>query len=152
MSMVTFQFTHPVWGATWGKLISQINQMSFNSRTPCGVRHKRSSWMFRNTVVSIHAPRAGCDRFKLLGLQLLSRFNSRTPCGVRHGSAVTIHEVRICFNSRTPCGVRRITSISNICIRLFQFTHPVRGATLECQYHLLTRTFQFTHPVRGATP
>ena len=34
---------------------------------------------------------------------------------------------------------------------LFQFTHPVRGATEE--YAQLTETikFQFTHPVRGAT-
>ena len=35
---------------------------------------------------------------------------------------------------------------------LFQFTHPVRGATLAWVTNPYTlRVFQFTHPVRGAT-
>ena len=33
-----FQFTHPVWGATAGDLYYPKYE-SFNSRTPCGVRH-----------------------------------------------------------------------------------------------------------------
>ena len=33
-----FQFTHPVWGATEVLLIVWIVLLSFNSRTPCGVR------------------------------------------------------------------------------------------------------------------
>ena len=56
-------------------------------------------------VVSIHAPREGCDRRRLTsGLVSLS-FNSRTPGGVR--LALT-HSVclPISFNSRTPGGVR----------------------------------------------
>ena len=36
--------------------------MSFNSRTPCGVRHCNTWHPLPNTTVSIHAPRAGCDR------------------------------------------------------------------------------------------
>ena len=78
-----FQFTHPVWGAT-----------------------KRSSWMFRNTVVSIHAPRVGrdddavvvfadldvsihaprvgCDTKVTQSSRSSTSFNSRTPCGARH--------------------------------------------------------------------
>ena len=33
----------------------------------------------------------------------------------------------------------------------FQFTHPVRGATVSPFRHCKGRSFQFTHPVRGAT-
>ena len=64
-------------------------------------------------VVSIHAPREGCDRRRLTsGLVSLS-FNSRTPGGVR--LALT-HSVclPISFNSRTPGGVR-LASILSAC-------------------------------------
>ena len=78
------------------------------------------------------------------------------------------------FNSRTPGGVRLICKISLLPLRLFQFTHPGRGATTKPKMrsapaevsihapregcdHLLFRLrcktikFQFTHPGRGAT-
>ncbi len=56
----TFQFTHPVWGATSRSKTSSNLLASFNSRTPCGVR-RSASWH----------------------LQHVGGFNSRTPCGVR---------------------------------------------------------------------
>ena len=34
---------------------------------------------------------------------------------------------------------------------MFQFTHPVRGATVIDEIESLQHKFQFTHPVRGAT-
>ena len=34
---------------------------------------------------------------------------------------------------------------------LFQFTHPVRGATIMMSDTVIAAIFQFTHPVRGAT-
>ena len=34
---------------------------------------------------------------------------------------------------------------------MFQFTHPVRGATEALQRKREEEWFQFTHPVRGAT-
>ena len=165
----------------------------FNSRTPCGVRPE-SIDPFRNSTVSIHAPRVGCDLpycVEVLALvvsihaprvgcdsapqhiaQSLASFNSRTPCGVRLEflfevllSAVSIHAPRVgcdsgavhtlcdkavsihaprvgcdssgsrcCrllrrFNSRTPCGVRPLTLSRSRVLWLFQFTHPVWGAT-----------------------
>ena len=33
----------------------------------------------------------------------------------------------------------------------FQFTHPVRGATILFKHAVYNSLFQFTHPVRGAT-
>ena len=79
--------------------------------------------------VSIHAPRAGCDRIILRVNVTITRFNSRTPCGVRLSYNIT----------------------RSLCI-MFQFTHPVRGATPKLSKAPRQSTsFQFTHPVRGAT-
>ena len=167
-----FQFTHPVRGATWRFQLANLDKR-FNSRTPCGVRRVQllmrrafQSFQFTHPVrgatgtragavaswlVSIHAPRAGCDLSTIsMGLRAKC-FNSRTPCGVRQPASPTpkrsstfqfTHPVRgatpteclhlsalISFNSRTPCGVRRHSRFSLIKILQFQFTHPVRGAT-----------------------
>ena len=168
----------------------------FNSRTPCGVRPQKACRRAGDGGVSIHAPRAGCDarspathtsltRFQfthpvrgatsqMLFLSLcLCCFNSRTPCGVRHPSS-RASTSRICFNSRTPCGVRHPAVLVTLVNLMFQFTHPVRGATsvdgsdtldtpvsihaprAGCDkgrvvYDEFRGEFQFTHPVRGAT-
>ena len=78
------------------------------------------------------------------------RFNSRTPCGVRPLRSAS--RSRSCsFNSRTPCGVRHLSTLLSSSAKLFQFTHPVRGATAELRKYIGDVMFQFTHPVRGAT-
>ena len=59
-----FQFTHPVRGATTAQRVNEIIK-SFNSRTPCGVRLECRPLLINSVVVSIHAPRAGCDISKL---------------------------------------------------------------------------------------
>ncbi len=56
----TFQFTHPVWGATAPQ--SGVN---------------------KTDNVSIHAPRVGCDVKCDATDETAKSFNSRTPCGVR---------------------------------------------------------------------
>ena len=172
-SLTRFQFTHPVRGATPNQTVD-----------------------LSVLVVSIHAPRAGCDfrwcrrlsavclfqfthpvrgaTSQMLFLSLcLCCFNSRTPCGVRHPSS-RASTSRICFNSRTPCGVRHPAVLVTLVNLMFQFTHPVRGATsvdgsdtldtpvsihaprAGCDkgrvvYDEFRGEFQFTHPVRGAT-
>ncbi len=102
-------------------------------------------------MVSIHAPREGCD------------------------SQAAISSKRSqCFNSRTPGGVRRTRGEVFAKTVEFQFTHPGRGATAESANLLpgrkvsihapregcdeddqadkvLPLRFQFTHPGRGAT-
>ena len=60
-SPMTFQFTHPVRGATIVEAPVVIPFLGFNSRTPCGVRHKADDPCAAYCFVSIHAPRAGCD-------------------------------------------------------------------------------------------
>ena len=129
-SIVRFQSTHPVWGATACR--QNIAQVA---------------------VISIHAPRVGCDRisgFKWVhpisfqsthpvwGATLQStsismlnilHFNPRTPCGVRHGGG-------------TCCGRRRSISIHA----------PRVGCDLTLPWLAAsTKKFQSTHPVWGAT-
>ena len=169
-----FQFTHPVRGATVLEYPYAGTQAGFNSRTPCGVRHILSYDWTPEEIVSIHAPRAGCDHIQLYHITILSSFNSRTPCGVRLTDGADDSRCYACFNSRTPCGVRRILTHTTMQTIKFQFTHPVRGATCkryplpkhpQCfnsrtpcgvrrhpyAYDHADDQFQFTHPVRGAT-
>ena len=86
--------------------LSHIDSLiSFNSRTPGGVRPliviiycKRTEFQFTHpgrgatkmgllvwvsSLVSIHAPREGCDLFQPTSYSSAKRFNSRTPGGVR---------------------------------------------------------------------
>ena len=55
-----FQSTRPVWGATWMRA-SVLMIGSFQSTHP--VRGATTSWAgtSRSDIISIHAPRAGCD-------------------------------------------------------------------------------------------
>ena len=100
----------------------------FNSRTPGGVRQSGSpvspvgaEFQFTHPgrgatppnypdltrqIVSIHAPREGCDVVTLC-----------SPC------------CRECFNSRTPGGVRLRMYTQESGCGMFQFTPPGRGAT-----------------------
>ena len=99
----------------------------FNPRTPCGVRPGRTA-------------RKGETPY----------FNPRTPCGVRLGVGHILYGL-LHFNPRTPCGVRRRGCRSRRARRIFQSTHPVRGATVCAAVTCGFEEFQSTHPVRGAT-
>ena len=130
-----FQFTHPGKGATRPTSAPRRTIVSFNSRTPGGVR--------RSSAISSYF---GCG------------FNSRTPGGVRpksrkglkryspfqfthpgRGATNFIREhtrkVRR-FNSRTPGGVRLLPHLFRNQDKKFQFTHPGRGATVSVAIHV----------------
>ena len=127
-TMCRFQFTHPVRGATYLILLySMWKVVSIHApRAGCDFQaYRRQS---SAPSVSIHAPRAGCDYSLKLITSRTRCFNSRTPCGVRH--IQLYHITVLCgFNSRTPCGVRLHSYIISYATKMFQFTHPVRGAT-----------------------
>ena len=56
-----FQFTHPGRGATQPYVDLDVQISGFNSRTPGGVRQALMAFHLFYKVVSIHAPREGCD-------------------------------------------------------------------------------------------
>ena len=145
-----FQFTHPVWGATTQHHRVLLGIRRFNSRTPCGVRLKDylhllalDAFQFTHPVwgatvrqdasggarqFQFTHPVWGATSERYSSLCISWSFNSRTPCGVRP-IKVKRDGLVIGFNSRTPCGVRLLTSRPWVTKRLFQFTHPVWGAT-----------------------
>ena len=147
-----FQSTHPVWGATWSGRRSGHFSGYFNPRTPCGVRLAFIANEVLSLVISIHAPRVGCDdktqkrtyhnalfqsTHPVWGATALSppslqsppNFNPRTPCGVRHvPNREMSRPKRISIHApRVGCDFTSTTS--SWCLARFQSTHPVWGAT-----------------------
>ena len=169
-----FQSTHPARGATPYWCVLARPAFHFNPRTPRGVRQVADGPPGDCVIISIHAPREGCDKAPLAGGTKERNFNPRTPRGVRRdGMSAPMRGGD--FNPRTPRGVRRSVMRSSICSnsisihapregcdtgrpmagassRLFQSTHPARGATLTAAATSSTgSSFQSTHPARGAT-
>ena len=81
----------------------------FNPRTPRGVRRGHVAHLRLDTVISIHAPREGCDMLDEKDLQAI---------------AISIHA------PREGCDYRRYSD-GRFAPR-FQSTHPARGATWKC--------------------
>ena len=80
-------------------------------------------------LVSIHAPRVGCDIYLQLVRLAVSCFNPRTPGGVRlqcFVSVVQLLSVSI-HAPRAGCDTICRSAIRNY--SRFQSTHPARGAT-----------------------
>ena len=125
--------------------------VGFNSRTPGGVRLSTRSVRAMFAIVSIHAPRVGCDtkrptrtyNFRVSihapweGCDMATCttpsspncFNSRTLGRVRQAKPRAYLRERG-FNSRTLGRVRRSAPWCACRRQWFQFTHPGKGATV----------------------
>ena len=102
-----FQSTHPARGATIAvKDCLQSPVISIHApREGCdGCIPQFPPQM---PSISIHAPREGCDRGEHRRCVGGHNFNPRTPRGVRRVSSFPGHFTSIHFNPRTPRGVRR---------------------------------------------
>ena len=105
---VQFQSTHPVRGATRRRLRALLRSThNFNPRTPCGVRPATASCCGFGRIISIHAPRAGCDNLRYIVIFRAIRFQSTHPVrgATRHRQLLRVWSNN--FNPRTPCGVRQ---------------------------------------------
>ena len=150
VTIIVFQSTHPLRGATICKVLIVMLYRYFNPRTPCGVR----------LII-----RQCCGG--------LMHFNPRTPCGVRLVScASSINSSD--FNPRTPCGVRHWPVLLQHMAAGISIHAPLAGcdpsagasrrgqkisihaplagcdsisALMEASFSI----FQSTHPLRGAT-
>ena len=97
-------------------------------------------------LLSIHAPRAGCDAEKIERKRTKQNFNPRTPCGVRRNLIGDKHfTVRISIHApRAGCDIALLDG--SVSLDTFQSTHPVRGATgsaaahMPCAYNFNPRT------------
>ena len=171
---VEFQSTHPVRGATQPSALQFHRSSHFNPRTPCGVRphvmpmfcpspadfNPRTPCGVRQRVrflavgclqISIHAPRAGCDRSSASAWKTAVRFQSTHP--VRGATSPRQHRMpTIRFQSTHPVRGATSSMTSGGRSSTFQSTHPVRGATTVAICAIWgSILFQSTHPVRGAT-
>ena len=86
----------------------------------------QSSFRIIATIISIHAPLAGCDRQLPAPLRRPSHFNPRTPCGVR-----------------LPKDGRRDRKNG------FQSTHPLRGATVQNRSNKIIPIISIHAPLAG---
>ena len=125
-----FQFTHPVWGATVKVPPCKVSRLvSIHApRVGCDTVERYLDYL---GYVSIHAPRVGCDKGVSTSDLLQRVFQFTHPVW----GATVAQEDRVAqegrFNSRTPCGVRLLATKSVLDSYKFQFTHPVWGATLQ---------------------
>ena len=123
-----FQFTHPGKGATSLSVLSTM-ALLVSIHAPwegCDCAQARSARA--ESEVSIHAPWEGCD-------------SNETIPKVGHWG----------FNSRTLGRVRQELLALSTISRVFQFTHPGKGATTRSLRAMFAIEFQFTHPGKGAT-
>ena len=77
--IMMFQFTHPGRGATNRSRFSDRLRDGFNSRTPGGVRRQQPYLQHQPYMVSIHAPREGCDPVPYFGYCLVGWFQFTHP-------------------------------------------------------------------------
>ena len=78
-------------------------------------------------------------------------FNPRTPCGVRRGLSELIYQIKKIFQSTHPLrGATHLYFLHDAHMG-FQSTHPLRGATGTMSSMPGPLGFQSTHPLRGAT-
>ena len=61
-----------MWGATARVVEALTEEYNFNPRTPCGVRPDMPAVQSADNVISIHAPRVGCDRVEVIIVDTLS--------------------------------------------------------------------------------
>ena len=101
-------------------------------------------------LISIHAPRTGCDRPGFVLLNDDEGFQSTHPArGATGPGGITRRKEK--FQSTHPArGATRLPQPPKPFMP-FQSTHPARGATMESPASVLPRIFQSTHPARGAT-
>ena len=148
-----FQSTHPGWGATPSQGVYCEGRVDFNPRTPGGVRHALASTTIGGGVISIHAPRVGCDELAS-GLNVpILYFNPRTPGGVRLEKSEIHFFKKHYFNPRTPGGVRHKGGRKPKAQKGISIHAPRVGCDdFDRELRLKTPKFQSTHPGWGATP
>ena len=87
-----FQSTHPARGATSDVQYWHACFGYFNPRTPRGVRRVSPSISLVDDIISIHAPREGCDHSIYCDRAIYKYFNPRTPRGVRQQTLLKSRE------------------------------------------------------------
>lgn len=165
----TFQFTFPVWGATTpilhltqysrfsihapcvGVIFARIRHTSthrnFNSRSPCGERHRSNYYCdIIDNLFNSHSPH-GERRWTVERSKGVYYFNSRSPHGERH----LVKQMLQCniryFNSHSLRGEWWSCIFTSTQILKFQFTLPRKGSDRKMRFKTLSAQFSI-HALR----
>ena len=145
-----FQSTHPLRGATLSRSHYERGTV-ISIHAPLAGCDACLRVRSRGRDISIHAPLAGCDQRRCVLCFARGNFNPRTPCGVRlmaGGERAKWYYISI----HAPlAGCDAFSALSCSFSFSFQSTHPLRGATTSVLPSLCSAIFQSTHPLRGAT-
>ena len=105
----------------------------------------------KESGISIHAPREGCDRVSPVPIVYPVQFQSTHPARGATSEGTPSIVVGWYFNPRTPRGVRRAGGSGCPAEGYFNPRTP-RGVRLDPLYLMFEGDlFQSTHPARGAT-
>ena len=121
-----FQSTHPSRGAT-ASYIPAAALCTFQSTHPSRGATCHPYHLFINSLISIHAPLAGCDILQPVGFPD-TLFQSTHPSrGATLPRVPNLHIQRISIHA--PLAGCDLKTCKALCVVLFQSTHPSRGAT-----------------------
>ena len=129
VSLIVFQSTRPMRGATSAKVQSVSIFLGFNPRAPCGARLWRLSVGDYYSRFQSTRPMRGATACRRSHCPLLRSFNPRAPCGARLYSAARFCVSTMFQSTRPMRGATCVSIISNILGLVFQSTRPMRGAT-----------------------
>ena len=147
---IVFQSTHPLRGAT-NRLLIHIRLLSISIHAPLAGCDSLRPAFLPDSDISIHAPLAGCD----YGCEVdrsAKKISIHAPlAGCDHDLPFLYEQAKV-FQSTHPLrGATRLPKPFPLPQPQFQSTHPLRGATRTADRFHATDTFQSTHPLRGAT-
>ena len=139
-------------GARRPTSVPSSRHTKFQSTRPLRGATKMLTKNERKTIISIHAPLAGCDQPTSSNTSHIFDFNPRTPCGVRQRLSVKPCCRRSYFNPRTPCGARLRYKPCSCPIWIISIHAPLAGRDGYAPiYARQNFEFQSTRPLRGAT-
>ena len=104
-----FQSTHPARGATRDRFDHGSTPVVISIHAPREGCDYNIGHGLKLDKISIHAPREGCDPIFQAIADIERDFNPRTPRGVRPPKSRFILHGQANFNPRTPRGVRQQT-------------------------------------------
>ena len=114
IAAVVISIHAPLAGCDASQSPRQTRRSNFNPRTPCGVRRGSPSLLSRSAVFQSTHPLRGATSFSLSMLHLTSLISIHAPLAGCDTETVIAFLGRYDFNPRTPCGVRQQKYTKNL--------------------------------------
>ena len=132
-----FQSTHPVWGATTGGQYPITIDPQFQSTHPVWGATDTDTDSGTDSVISIHAPRMGCDAGRTRTKTEQTNFNPRTPYGVRPANQAETTETEFISIHAPRMGCDAVTDLAFSETQRISIHAPRMGCDAEIEQLLL---------------